>query len=689
MATPTFTLPTSGSDPRKTTKEWLEENLNQIIEYLDNARIRGDAAQTTGLNFQGPWDASTGIFPSENLDGGPLERGDFFWVSVEGTFGGETYSVNEPLVAVVDSPSTSDANDWYHAPVDPSLLPLIERLDTYPVSFDTVTDFFAATLAEIKERANATTGTVYVNTNDGIGSYTVDLTQSSAFELVTGGMVEISLVRRNGCVHLDALNPDGTRTNDSIAIRKAFEIAKGAPVIGSARRYYYDGAAVVEDRCCFIGHGQPQINSAKTALEGGTIIDGSIFFSTASGVFKDFGVDVGSGSDCSAGDGLKVKSPFADGLGGHLHTENITTLLKAIDSPHHAHLYENFARHTGGNLVGVYGFFGAVMKNSLTQLTSITTADNNESGSYFKSDASNGACVDVQVGSIRCDGALEFGLRILSDGASLRRVQIGKVAGKGNAKTVQIQNAFTAGVDLRNVEIQSIMSEDATVGDLCVDSEKAGGSIFNVDVTSLITIGSLGKGILTEGAGSIDYLRVGTAFVNYASGVSQAVMDAGVDIMERVNSSDIDNLIICQNYSRTTLGGIIYRGAATSAQFHRLGSHRCNVFGAGRPYAGYQNPTVSGSNVDLLVPSDFSGASRPVSKVSHDAAATVTSFSQQASGTVPSIGTLFTVLNGSGTDLTIAHNFAGLILNRNNAAVVLKGNETAQYVWGGSVWHQL
>lgn len=128
MATPTFTLPTSGSDPKRATKEGLEENINQIIQYLDDMRIRGDAAQTTGLNFQGPWDASTELFPSVNLDGDPVSKGDFFWVSVEATFGGETYLVDEPLVATTDNPSTVDKGDWYHAPVSPSLVPIIEDL---------------------------------------------------------------------------------------------------------------------------------------------------------------------------------------------------------------------------------------------------------------------------------------------------------------------------------------------------------------------------------------------------------------------------------------------------------------------------------------------------------------------------------------------------------------------------------
>lgn len=128
MATPTFNLPTSSSDPKRATKEGLEENINQIIQYLDNARISGDAALMTGLSFQGGWDASTGLFPAQDKDGGSISVGDFFWVSVEGTFGGTTYAINEPLVSLVDNPSTSNPNDWFHTELNPSLVPINSRV---------------------------------------------------------------------------------------------------------------------------------------------------------------------------------------------------------------------------------------------------------------------------------------------------------------------------------------------------------------------------------------------------------------------------------------------------------------------------------------------------------------------------------------------------------------------------------
>lgn len=551
------------------------------------------------------------------------------------------------------------------------------------LTFEDADSFFANTTISY---TNTVVGSTVVSRKDGY-SWRVAPAVSNEQDFTLNG-IKYYVNPVGGAYYMDAWPLTNLRPTDSILIRQAFKRAAGWPLLFGSKRYYYDGAAISQPRCCMIGKSTPQLNDTHTALEGGTIIDGSLFFDTSSGVFKSFGVDVGSASDCSPGDGLKVKAAFTAGLGGAIHTEDVITLLKSVDSPHHAHLYENFRLHTGGNLTGVHGFFGAVFKNSLTQLSSIYTLDNNESGSYFKSDASNGSCVDVQVGSIRCDGALQFGVRILSDGASLRRVQIGKIAGKGNAKTVQIQNAFTAGVDLRDVEIQSILSEGATVGDLCVDSEKSGGSIFNVDVGTLTTIGSLGKGVLTEGAGTINHLRVGRAFINYDSSATQETMDAAVDIMARVNSSNLGDITIVQNYGNDIAGSIVYRGLASNSRRHRLGSALANVTGSGRPVGGYFERSVSGTTAQLLIDTPRDTSNSLTVGVTQSSPSVVTSVAPSPGTSVPD-GTTLVVVNRSSYDLTMRNTFPGTLLNSNGGDVIIAPNSGKTWVNIGDVFREV
>lgn len=195
MATPTFTLPTSGSDPRKATKEGLEENINQIIQYLDNARVVGDDAGTEGFYNAGPWDASTGVFPTVRGQGGSVQNGDTFRVSVAGTVDGVVFAVDQRIIAQVDNPSsTVYDNNWDRANTVAILQPITSRVDGMTVPYNTVSLFDTATLEDIKTAANTTTGTVFVTINDGSGRYSVDLEQASAFDYTTSGGVEVKVL---------------------------------------------------------------------------------------------------------------------------------------------------------------------------------------------------------------------------------------------------------------------------------------------------------------------------------------------------------------------------------------------------------------------------------------------------------------------------------------------------------------
>ena len=68
------------------------------------------------------------------------------------------------------------------------------RIDAMAIPFDTVPLFLAATLAEIKTAANATTGTVYATAfdPDGDHTYSIDLAQAASFNFTTTAGVEVT-----------------------------------------------------------------------------------------------------------------------------------------------------------------------------------------------------------------------------------------------------------------------------------------------------------------------------------------------------------------------------------------------------------------------------------------------------------------------------------------------------------------
>lgn len=245
MATPTFNLPTSGSDPKRATKEGLEDSINQIIQYLDNARIVGDDRGTEGFYNAGPWDASTGAFPTVRGQGGSVQNGDTFFVPDGGAGivdGQPQFEVGQRIIALVDNPSSATyAGNWERANTIAILAPLTSRVDAMSVPFDTASAFSAASILDIQTAANATTGTVYVETKDGIGQYSVDLAQpASGHNWTTPGGVKVTVLPgSDGFVNLTALSVDVTGTGNAASnMLAAFSASSKVRLPPNGRMYF-------------------------------------------------------------------------------------------------------------------------------------------------------------------------------------------------------------------------------------------------------------------------------------------------------------------------------------------------------------------------------------------------------------------------------------------------------------------
>lgn len=106
MPAPIFRLPATGVDPKVTTKQLLENNVNAVLSAL-----YGEIATiATGLNPRGGWDASSGAFPSGS------KKGDYWIVSDAGTMDEQGFIVGDWLVALANNASTSTyAENWFRA----------------------------------------------------------------------------------------------------------------------------------------------------------------------------------------------------------------------------------------------------------------------------------------------------------------------------------------------------------------------------------------------------------------------------------------------------------------------------------------------------------------------------------------------------------------------------------------------
>ena len=110
--------------------------------------------------------------------------------------------------------------------------------------------------------------------------------------------------------------------------------------------------------------------------------------------------------------------------------------------------------------------------------------------------------------------------------------------------------------------------------------------------------------------------------------------------------------------------------------------------GAGKPLMGRSNPATTGAAIDIT-PVYNRREKSSLTKSKHTANSTVTTFGILYDGTNEfDEGYVHTVICDSAFTLTINNTFGGKIQNKGGANIVLLTNESASWVFGGSVWHE-
>lgn len=399
----------------------------------------------------------------------------------------------------------------------------------------------------------------------------------------------------DGNISLDWFGVDGTRTNDSLAIKGAIAVAAGAPIELKPKRYYWDSSLTFSTDLCLHGSQMPRLNAGKTALEDGTIIDGEFSFTATNVELRDMGFDVGSDSTApDKGDGCRGTATL--NAGGRLHTENIIGLCQSRTHVGHALLFQSYQRHTGTNLLGVYSLFGVVLKNQNVTLGLVRSLENNNSGVLLKSDTGFGRLQDVHIEHVEALGftGQDNGFHIQSEDNNVRRVSIGSIKTTLCEIGVHLQ-CGASGIELRDIQIGRILSEEAFTNDLVLDADSASSAIFNVQIGNLVTRETKSASVVTKGSGDTQNLTIDNAFINYRSAATQTDMDNAVFFGTNTIYSTIGHIDVVRNYFDTIRGKLTY-----SAGNHKLGSRRAKVAGAGSPLATVYNTTGGTAiNIDI------------------------------------------------------------------------------------------
>lgn len=101
--------------PATLVQDTSSDSPNEVFSTQATQALVADAL-TGAISFRGTYNASLGVYPSTGGSGtsGAVRAGDNWVISTAGTIGGATYSVNDTLLALVNSPGQTSAN-WYNA----------------------------------------------------------------------------------------------------------------------------------------------------------------------------------------------------------------------------------------------------------------------------------------------------------------------------------------------------------------------------------------------------------------------------------------------------------------------------------------------------------------------------------------------------------------------------------------------
>lgn len=484
----------------------------------------------------------------------------------------------------------------------------------------------------------------------------------------------------------------GTQAGDSAALKAAIAYAttNQLPVILPARRIYWDGSIIAEDKVSLWGSGMPTVNVAKTALVGGTIIQGALSLTGDYIDLRNFGVDIGSASGVATADAIKcLATPLNSGKS--LHTENLIGLCNSPASAVHALLFEGYAQHTGDNLHGINGYFGVVLKTRGVRIGSMKATDSSDTGIYFKSDDTYGQCSDVQVDIIEVNGAVDYAVRLQADSALMDNLQINQIRAKGHQTTVLAQVLNFTGAAFGSAYIGSIISEDATGDDVFVYNLKPGGRFDNLEINSIMSINPAAKvvNLLNEAGAEVQSVTIGTVYANYDTAVTDAVLDGAVFIGAGVKKTTFNNAFLLVNGGVSArLGALNY---ASVGESNVIGVRRARILGAGRPTNGYNAQTLSGSTATVVVPQNIAGGNTSLVKLTHAAPITITIFAPPVANDITfEPGHIFTLFNATNFLVTVANNGAGNVLNPGYLSVTLSVNEVRAWVLGDdNVWRGL
>lgn len=238
---------------------------------------------------------------------------------------------------------------------------------------------------------------------------------------------------------------------------------------------------------------RPTFNSDYTSLQGGSIIEGSLWIKSTKVYLRDFGVDHGSAwFPSSPNDALKV-SPYNDQTntaiaGDELVVDGVVG-LGTDQANYHAVLIENFDSASAyiNNVSGASNLFAVAIKLTRGTISNIVGREANGRNVIIKCDATFGGAGLIDISNIMAESlsrATPYGVSVLVQGnRQMERILMRGVRSFGALRPFAVE-----------VEIGSILN-DLIITDFIIASGMGG----NVNEAPIILNGQTYNPVLSNG----------------------------------------------------------------------------------------------------------------------------------------------------------------------------------------------
>lgn len=311
---------------------------------------------------------------------------------------------------------------------------------------------------------------------------------------------------------------------------------------------------VTKDNVRIVGSGMGRYNAGKTAIVGGTVIQGTLAITGQNPYVSDLGVDCGS-DVCTAFnsgnpmDCLVFNDPARADM-FNCGAANILTLCQNPTAAVHNFLFEGCVDSQFSNLHGRYGQWGVVMKTRRSYLFGATAYACSKAGFTFKSDSG--------VAGTPCIDSHAFGVQTYADDYAAAETGILSYSATSSMVGCTV-NGFTCDGGVEGLKI--VCDSRAANVNLTSDCSFNGGTIRGQTTKGITSIGAVRsvrvtntvvRDVASNLAIEIDNQNLGFDLIGVDAKVS-AVLANNINIAGRFTLDDV-KCTVSGDYA--TRGGI-------------------------------------------------------------------------------------------------------------------------------------